>query len=74
MPATIHPVPPIRIGRQVVVAKRNGGSSASYYTIRRGDTLSRIASRHGILREKSMPPQRPVDFPQNFQSAKIRLR
>ena len=27
--------------------KRNGGSSASYYTIRRGDTLSRIASRHG---------------------------
>ena len=26
--------------------KRNG-SSASYYTIRRGDTLSRIASRHG---------------------------
>ena len=27
--------------------KRNGGSSALYYTIRRGDTLSRIASRHG---------------------------
>lgn len=28
-------------------AKRSGHSSASYYTIRRGDTLSRIASRHG---------------------------
>ncbi len=26
---------------------KSSGSSASYYTIRRGDTLSRIASRHG---------------------------
>lgn len=28
-------------------AKAPGSSSAKYYTIRRGDTLSRIASRHG---------------------------
>lgn len=63
---TLNDVPAITQGSKVKVPCRNGGCGrGSFYTVRRGDTLYRIARRRGITMEtllKSNPFLNPSHY------------